>query len=422
MPRTSAVCAPLFGLILAVLAAASPAQEKLPGGVSYRLREADRLLQPGERAMRDGAGVASTEWKIKTAEQAVKSAKEKMKEIGDKFAGQYSPRHPDVVKILERIAALEAAIGGKVEAEGAAAAQASAEADASAGASAPWLSRLKPFVIGIGRPGHDPARYLIPSATQEAAEMAVRLKIYSTASEALREYREAKVASPTDELLDAAAQLEKALADFSASVREYADSDLEEAGRKLDDLAAFTKTQQDKRKAGQPFLFADKDQFISIRLILERAARLLDSRDRRLQSLWIRLDSLSKSDTQLREARIAETNMLPDRYRGADLAAIKAKAGAILMKSKPGAIILARTVISSEWKEESVIEYTDTTRTALRHRVTRSLTVQVGTREGSGNRLHTLFIGMDRRADGHWGEMYGHVMFTDPILEQNIIK
>jgi hypothetical protein len=114
--------------------------------------------------------------------------------------------------------------------------------------------------------------------------------------------------------------------------------------------------------------------------------------------------------------------MLPDQYRGFDLAAIKTAARTVLLKTVRGAVVLATTVPSPEWKEESVIEYADKTRTALRHRVIRSLTVQIGTREGSAHRLYTLFVAMDRRADGTWGKMYGHVMFTDAVLEQNIIR
>ncbi len=412
-----------FTLLMIVLnAAVLPAQDKLPGGVSFRLKEADRLLQPGERAMKDGAGAASSQWKIETAQQAVKSAREKMKEIADKFAGQFAADHPDIVKMNDRLAALEAAAGGKAQAEIRASSQAASQAAASSEASAPWLARLKPYITPGGRPEHDPAQYLIPSASQDTADMSARLKIYAEATDALNAFRAAKVVSPTPELAETAEKLETSLNAFTASCTEYAARDLAEGERKIADLEAFTQTQQTKRTSGETFLYADKGQFAGIRSILDRGARLLDPREARLLSLRSRLDALLKADGELREARIAETKMTPDRYRGPDLAEIKAKAGQFLRKSKPTATVLGTTVISPDWQEESVLEYTDTTRTALRYRVTRSLTVQIGAREGSAYRLHTLDVSKDRRSDGGFGELSGHVMFTDPILEKNIVK
>ena len=36
--------------------------------------------------------------------------------------------------------------------------------------------------------------------------------------------------------------------------------------------------------------------------------------------------------------------------------------------------------------------------------------------------LVIIHVGKDRRTDGSWGDLYGHVMFTDPILEENVAK
>ena len=77
---------------------------------------------------------------------------------------------------------------------------------------------------------------------------------------------------------------------------------------------------------------------------------------------------------------------------------------------------------SADWAAESVIEWTDTTQSALRHRVTRAVSAQVAGKSGDATTLYTLHIAKDRRTDGSWGPLHGHIMFKDPILEENVQK
>jgi hypothetical protein len=67
-----------------------------------------------------------------------------------------------------------------------------------------------------------------------------------------------------------------------------------------------------------------------------------------------------------------------------------------------------------------VIEATDTTHTALRYRTTRSVTAQVAAKRSGAVQLHTLDLSQDRQSDGAWGPLYGHIMFTDAMLEKNV--
>jgi hypothetical protein len=114
--------------------------------------------------------------------------------------------------------------------------------------------------------------------------------------------------------------------------------------------------------------------------------------------------------------------MSADKYKGRTAAAIKQTARKIIKTKFPQATILRATLISSGWQEERVFEYTDTTRTAVRYRVTRSITAQVAARQGQDVSLYTLDISKDRRSDGSWSPLYGHIMFTDPMLEENVMK
>ena len=67
-----------------------------------------------------------------------------------------------------------------------------------------------------------------------------------------------------------------------------------------------------------------------------------------------------------------------------------------------------------------MLEPTDTTHTALRYRTTRSVTAQVAAKLADKVQLHTLDLSKDLQAGGSWWPVYGHIMFTDAMLEQNV--
>jgi len=85
--------------------------------------------------------------------------------------------------------------------------------------------------------------------------------------------------------------------------------------------------------------------------------------------------------------------------------------------------ILRITLPAEAWQEESVIEWTDTTRTQLRHRVTRFMTAQAAAKAADGKvYLHGVHLANDRQSDGSWGPLHGHIMWSDWIAEQNVDK
>jgi hypothetical protein len=371
--------------------------------------------------MTDTTSVASTEWKITAARESIKSAKDKMKEINDKFGGQFSPEHPEILAMNKRITDLEAMVEGKSASESQTKADQGKSAQASAQNSGDWLARLSPYVNGMGHPQYNKGKYLIPSATQEKEEMAKRLKIFAEAAASLSDFKKSTAGMQiTDELKDVANRLEKATTEFVASCKSYSEADLLEAGRKIKDLENFVKEQQAKQAAKEFYLWVNKDLFDDIQNILERAAGLLKPDDPNLKELLAKIDALKAADAKLREGKIADTKMKPDIFIGKETDLIKQKAALFLQKDRPGTQITKTSIISSDWSEESILEYTDSTQTALRYRTTRSVTVQIGGKNDTKAFLYTLDVRQDKKSDGSWGELYGHVMFTDPILEENI--
>ena len=48
------------------------------------------------------------------------------------------------------------------------------------------------------------------------------------------------------------------------------------------------------------------------------------------------------------------------------------------------------------------------------------MTAQVAARYNANAKLYTLDLSQDRLSGGGWAATKGHVMFTDPMLEENV--
>jgi hypothetical protein len=252
--------------------------------------------------------------------------------------------------------------------------------------------------------------------------MRERIRIYAEASQADREYRAAGLEAKTPELVQIEQELADSLASFRESMRQYGEREFEEIRRRLEETASFLEAQTTKAKAGEDFAFLQADILPELRRRIEREEVFLSPGDNRLTRSQARVAELEKADGELRRQRVAETRMRPELYSGSDRDAVAKKSAEIVAKARPGAKILGTAVVSPGWKEESVVEYTDTTKSALRHRVTQSLTVEVAAGEKGEALLHTLDISRDRKSDGAGGELYGHIMYSRPILEENVLK
>ncbi len=401
----------------ATAAASAATAGKLPGGASYRLREADRSLTEAERAI--ASPTASAQWRMQSAKAGIKTAQEKLEEIQAQFGDQAPASHPDIRAVTDRIAALEKQISSA--AEGAAAAQQAG--DAAKSESAKWEARLAPYVLGPGRQGHDKDKWMRSSAPRALDELARAINLQREAGAALAEYDKAGLTAPGDTLAEYARQLRYALESFAKSHQSFVEESVASAGELLEQQDRFLKTQEAKPPGGkEPLLTLQKDQLSESRAKINLAAALAPASDGRIEGMRKRLTDIERRDEAIRKARVASTRLTADRYSGQDLKQLKSKAEAIVMVAIPAAKILRVTIIRPDWKEESVIEPTDTTRTALRFRTTRSVTAQVAARAGAEVKLHTLDISKDRQSDGSWGALYGHIMFTDPILEENVMK
>jgi len=164
-----------------------------------------------------------------------------------------------------------------------------------------------------------------------------------------------------------------------------------------------------------------EDVLLSISKKIEWIKNLLPG-DSRIGEYESGFNQLKDKNSAWREKMISSTVMRPDKFNGDDADSIKDNANNIVKNEFPESEILRTAIVSPQWEEERVVEFTDSTHSAVRYRVTQSVTAQVAAKRDNKCYLYTLNIARDRNSDGTWGLIYGHIMFTDPMLEENVSK
>jgi hypothetical protein len=402
-------------------ATGSSSSAKLPGGVTHRLKHMERILDKGEGLIKK-QGVESVDWKIKELEATLKEAQGVMDEIEKGYGSQIPEGHPEIKAALSRLEAFRKDVGTfKVEAA-AAGDKAKDAKERSEKDSGKWLARIRPFIAGLGQQGHDPARYLVAGATEDVNELARRKKIFDEAREVYEQYQKASFEyGRSDELERAADSLAYSIKTFKESFDAMKERCVAETISKIGEAKRWLDQEAAKDDGKRLPLVLQEDVVERIKALFALTASIAPE-DGRIKDMERDISEIEKKDKGLREIRIKRTFMKPEAFKAPELNQIRESAGLFLKKAKPDAVILRTNVISDEWKEERVLEHTDTTKTALRHRITRDVTVQVAAKTAEGVHLYTLNVAKDQRSDGTWGPLYGHVMHSDPMLEENVSR
>jgi hypothetical protein len=415
------------------VASSTPEATALPHGAATRIREARRYAE----SAREGIGGA-TELAAKVAdpndERLFRSAlrnvqgslvgvRETLGDLDKRYPNQYPSDHPDVVfsrttlaEIDPQVAALQAKADGIKAVVAAAAGQAEQ-------ASAEWIAKLEPYTIGLGQAGYDAERYFVGSYTAETDEMTRRSRIYVRVKADYDAYcKSAAAQAPNEQLQRTVRDIEYNLKTFVQSTEQGARNRLEEANATLD--RAITRMNEEARKIGTGQLPnpTTDTEFENARRNLDLAAHILPKEDPALREAEAKYVALGEGNAKLRQARVSETRMARDRFKGGDANQLKQHAERVALAAHPDGRVLRTVITSEDWREESVVEWTDTTRSALQHRITRAVTSQVATRVGNDCRILTVFLSKNRNSDGNWTPLTGHVMFEDPILEANVAK
>jgi hypothetical protein len=396
---------------------------KLPGGVTHRLRRVGRELDRAERALKDDSTPAKrrSDW----VRRHLASADDTMAEIQKRYGDQIPAGHPDVKAVEERVAQVKAAFEALSKTVAGAQAEAKAAEAKTQALAEEWLAKLRPYVASRGQEGHDPEKYFIAGGTVQVEELLKRLAVYNEASAVFAEYQ--KVEFPTakpDSLAAVERDLGYRLKSFPEQLQGSMKSLADAAARQIESAAAFLARKQEWRTdpKAKPYVLSES-RLASLRMPLEVYKKAAGADDAKAAALEAKLAAIVKENEQRRKVAVERTFMIPDRFTGAELAALKAKAKELVSAKVEGVTVLRTTIISSEWKEERKTEWTDTTKTAVRHRITRSVTAQAAGKAGGETRLYTVYLAQDRKSDGSWGPLYGNLhQSADRMLEANVSK
>lgn len=285
----------------------------------------------------------------------------------------------------------------------------------------PWVAKLRAFVdVGAGSP-----KYLVDSVTLSESDLQARSLLLAEAESLWSEYRKAGFPlGKSDELVALEQTMEQRLRDMPATLRqsrELLSADIEKVfDSTLARLSADTGWKTDP--ARMPDLVMERD-VIALQEAIERYAVAVTPSDAKLETLKSKLAQIKDLDSRNRAVRAERTFMKADRFEGDDGDALRRKVESIVKEKAGATVILRVTLPAGNWQEENVQEWTDTTHTQWRHRVTRFMTAQAAAKGADGKvYLHSVHLASDRQSDDSWGALYGHVIGSDWMAEANVKK
>ena len=286
---------------------------------------------------------------------------------------------------------------------------------------APWVDLLAPYVeVGRGSP-----KYLVLSVTGDLTEIQANETLYKEAKEAFEAYKKADFPHGKTYRLEQIEKLfEQALLEMPGYLAESRKKISDEVERRIDNVINYFETTTawlKDEKATPPIIMAI--DFASLKEGVEDYASKAAKDDVKVAALRSKLQKIQDMDKANRVIWGQRNFQLRDAYKGNDIAQLKETARLAALKDYPNSKIFHVTVTSEDWAVEDVVEFTDTTKTAIARRITRSVRAQVSLKTTSGEvRLLGIYLGQNKSSDGSWQKLEGHSTWEDPISEANIGK
>jgi len=394
-------------------------ESKLPGGVSKRLKDINGHLDNAERyASRDA----------KKSKYKLQQASALFDESDRMYRDQFDPSHSEYVVVKNRFNDLE----GKADAQGAQEARAKADAAKSQEAmekqSAEWIAKFQEYLSFAGQEGHNPETYVFVPGTSEPEKFSEAQRRYEEFKAFYAEYKESEFPHGKTWLLEDLADnqaplrlknFEEGMTSRTASLSGDVEKEIDSAMAQLNKDNGWKSDKKIKPN------LVDVNWMSRIRSAYERMITALGAESPQPKAVQIKYDALVAKDKEHREIRKERTFMTPDQFTGDGLSDLKEKAKSLVKNDNKGegGEPLRCTIISPSWKEKTVEEWTDTTKTTWRIRTTRSVTAQVAAKRADGVRLITVALAQDKTSNGQWGPLYGNLhQYSDPMLEANVYK
>jgi hypothetical protein len=277
-----------------------------------------------------------------------------------------------------------------------------------------WLARIKPYIFAGDK-------QIRPRPVSDAQSAKEQLLFVADAQKLLSKYKKTDFpAGRTDDLENAAKELAELLAKAPENRKKSAENLLNKAVETLQRAKRFLGDESWKTDKTKTPIDWSNESMQELARPVDAYAMIVPPDDKRLAALRKEFALIQKFNRERREAGIDRVRMKAEKYKGKDKDALVAKAKQALAAKHQDAKALATSVISKDWKIEKVVEFTDTSRSEIHLRVTRSVSVQIIGRLGENTYLYTLYAGQTRKKDGSWGPIKSHLMYTDRMLAKNV--
>lgn len=371
---------------------------QVPAGVTSRVRKIDEYMAKVETALLAGKADHNN---LERAQVALDEIYRQYKQYAE--APEVKAAAARIEKGREAIARLEAEKAAKKESEQKEQRSADAIAEEWAAKMEAYKADTKPGSKGnFGVPSMDPA-LIVANRPNYLEAKALHESFLKTGIDKDSHWR----------LRQAEWDLKAAILNYDQSVGNV----LEDAKKNIQEAADFLASQRKK----SPPLNIPSWLHQRVKDHLKNVQTLLEPTDPRRTALEAQMAEVDKNQAEIDKILISSRRMKPDAFKGAESAAIKAVAKSVVSKEHKDAKILRVHIVSSTWNTESAVEWTDTTKTAVQHRVTKGVTVQVAVKKGADCIVYSLFVHKDT-IGGATGGLTGHIMYFDKMLEANLPK
>ena len=393
--------------------------DKLPGGVSKRIRDIKREMDQVKRYLSKG-----TESSAKQAQYILGGVQSLFDDIDKKYGDQFDTSHPDYAAAKERFDRLE----GDTNAALAAAAKSNTDAEADEAAkkkqSAEWIPKFQAYLSYPGNEGHDPNLLVYVPGTSEPEKFADAQKRYEAFKSFYESYQAAEFPHGKTWKLETLAEKDgpQRLVDFQKQFADRVGTVFGEAEKHISEAMAYLEKKNGWKNdpSVKPPLI-DKNRMNAIDNLVKNVNSALGSGSPEAAKINRSYAALTAQDKEYRKIRAERTFLSPDIYSGGDKKDLLKKARAIIANEKPGSKVLRVTIYKDGWEEKTVEGWRDTSRTQWEKKTFREINANAGARDATGVYLYTIYLAQDKTSTG-WSNLYGHIMYSDPMAEENVDK
>ncbi len=384
----------LFGLFLWTLAAEA-APSKIPGGVTSRIKKINSYLDMTENRLSSGS----------VSRNDLDRAKEDLETIKKSYPDFAS--HPDVSAAEKRISQTENALIKAETAKEQKKANAVSFAADQEKIYIDWADRLSEYKTDATPDSK--GNFGVPCENIEI--LLANNKNYEDAKSLYAEFLKTGIDK------DLHFKLRQAEYDIKVAILNYESSRAripDQANEKMNEALQW----MNNNKAQGKIMALDKYQKSTLDLLIENSNKLFPGTDR-IKDLNSRKAELDRLNEEADKTILENRTMKPSQYKGSDSEELIRMAKSLVLKDNSDAQILKINITSRDWIRESAVEWTDTTKTSLQHRITDGLYAQVSAKQGTECWLFTLFLNRDEIA-GKKNPLTGHIMYKERILEKNL--